>query len=114
MSGTLSDLGVIAADPNFQARCLIALKTAAVNVIGEGDGVANHLARATYAANILNPINLILGLPIAQIVLTGSDIQQAADVTQPTNPSLGGYMIGDTAIQNNLNNNFNAIAGIVS
>lgn len=100
---TYSQLGQIAAQPDFQARIAIALNSAAVAIYNEAGTVAGHAARAAYATKVLtggyNLSAACLG------VLVNSTIQAGAS------PTTAGNSITDQDIQFQVNSIWNALAG---
>jgi hypothetical protein len=103
MAATYAQLGVITTQPDFQWRVQVALMSAANNVYNEGTGVTGHAARATYSTKVMNgEYNLN---PILFGVVSSSTIQANA------NPTVAGYGILDTDIQNQVNSMWNTLAG---
>lgn len=105
MAATLSDLGTIAKDANFQARVNEAMEVAAVNVYSEVTTTPGHPARVAFAklvfANNYNPVS------ICEMVLTNATI--AAEAVLATTP---GFAIPDGDIQFAVNSLWNDFSGV--
>lgn len=101
---SLQDLNTIAQDTGFQGRCIVALETAAINVMAEAGNTVNHAHRVGYAAGVINgQINAYF---LALAVLTNSTIASEAIISTPGNG------VPDSDIQFTMNSIFNSLAGI--
>jgi hypothetical protein len=105
----LEDLGTIAADSNFQNRCMNALMAYVENtVLTEGDGVANHAQREAYALTLQNSQNAISPRVVAETILTNPTI--AAEATTASLP--GCTAVPDSDIEYAITTVFNDLAGV--
>lgn len=104
----LQDLGTIANDPAFQARCMTALEAASVAILAEGDNVVNHTQRAAFASEVMDHQNQVSAFAVAEAVLTNATI--AAEATVASLPGCTAVPDGD--IQFAINSVFEDLAGI--
>lgn len=106
----LQDLGTIANDSAFQARCMAALVAASVNVLAEGDQIQFHPARSAYASEVLDHQNQISPFAVAEAVLSNATI--GAEATVESLP--GCTAVPDADITFAVNSLFNDLAGITT
>lgn len=105
----LLDLGAIAADNEFQNRCMNALMAYAINtVLVEEDNVANHSVREAYALSLEGNQGNISPRVVAETVLTNPTI--AAEATTASLP--GCTAIPDSDIEFAITTVFNDLAGV--
>lgn len=105
MAASLSDLGTIAKDANFQIRVGEAMEVAAVNVYAESPGTTGHGQRKAFALLVFN--SNYSPLAACEMVLTNATI--AAEANVATTP---GFAIPDADIQFAVNSLWNDFAGV--
>ena len=88
----------LATDDNFMRRVEVAMCGAAIAIQGESTGTANHTNRANYAKLVLN--NPESYMPLFSMAICAYDSALAAAST-------------DSAIQNDVNAVWNALAGTI-
>ena len=88
----------LATDDNFQRRVEVAMCGAAISIQGEATGTVNHTNRANYAKLVLN--NPESYMPLFSMAICAYD----AGLTAAS---------ADSAIQNNVNAVWNALAGTI-
>jgi len=104
---TYNEMQLIAVDAGFQRRVEYCLKKAAIAVMAEDAGTANHAERIVYAKQVLDGIASVT--EVAKAIVTN------ATVTAGANPTvLPEFSIVDSDLEFTVNSMFNAFAGVAT
>jgi len=103
--GTYNEMMGIANKNNTKDRVAYCLKKAAVAVMAEDAGTANHAERVVYAKQVLSGEASVV--EATKAVVTNATLTSDGDITDAPD-----YGISDSDLEFTVNSMFNALAGV--